>query len=284
MSVQMQATKRRINSIVATRKITSAMELIAVTKLQRWQKYFYSSDKFTESFKTILNEYQKLEIKIESPYFLENKESSGILHVILTSNLGLCGAYNNNLIQYVQDKIKKDDTVLVIGKRGYREIKKTHDNIITSFINIGDDLSYDTVLKLGRLFTTRYKLKKDHQVQIHYTHYINSLTSEPRSITLLPLRNETNELEPKEKLAPFPIVEPDASLFLEELIPLYINALIMKVLIAAQVSEQSARRNAMEAATDNATDLIDELMIQYNTARQAAITQELTEVLGGSNV
>ena len=76
MSVQMQATKRRINSIVATRKITSAMELIAVTKLQRWQKYFYSSDKFTESFRTILNEYQKLEIQIESPYFLENRESS----------------------------------------------------------------------------------------------------------------------------------------------------------------------------------------------------------------
>lgn len=280
MSVQMQATKRRINSIVATRKITNAMELIAVTKLNRWKRHMFSSAQFSRNLHDILYKIVLKHQHLDNKYMYENENAKGDLHIIITSNLGLCGAYNNNILQYAIPKIKENDTVVIVGRRGYRAIKREKVNLITDYIEVGEKLSYDHTKSLGRFVLSRFNKKLDRRIFVHYTKYISSLKSETLTEQLLPLQKpeETKNDVPEVLM----IIEPGHDEFLNEFIPLYINGVILDIFINAQVSEQSARRNAMETATDNATELIDELTIQYNTARQAAITQEITEVIGGA--
>ena len=281
MSVQMQTTKRRINSIVATRKITNAMELIAVTKLNRWKRHMFSSEQFSRNMCDILCNIVLRHQHLDNKYMYENEKAKGDLHIILTSNLGLCGAYNNNILQYAIPKIKENDTVVIVGRRGYRAIKRENLNLVTDYIEVGDKLSYDHIKSLGRFVVSRFNLGLDRKILVHYTKFITSLKSETLTEQLLPLENiaQHQKNEAPEVLM---IIEPGHNEFLNEFIPLYINGLLLNIFVNAQVSEQSARRNAMETATDNATELIDELTIQYNTARQAAITQEITEVIGGA--
>ncbi|MGI6644647.1 MAG: ATP synthase F1 subunit gamma [Bacilli bacterium] len=282
MSVQLQATKRRIKSVTATRKITKAMELIAVTKLQKWQRHLLSSSKFSgnlqDIFENILVKYED----VETPYFKENAEATGDLHLVLTSSLGLCGSYNNNLLQYAIPHLKEEDEVVIIGTRGYNQLKHHNLKLNTEFVDSGEQLCYNEIKEIGRFITSRYRLKKDRRVYIHYSKFVNSFVSEPTTLQLLPLQNNF-EKDDYLDIDLLPIVEPDVEEFFETFIPFYINSLLLQVFVAAQVSEQSARRTAMDTATKNADELLDELTIQYNTARQAAITQEITEVIGGAN-
>ena len=188
MSVQLQATKRRIKSVTATRKITKAMELIAVTKLQKWQRHLLSSSKFSgnlqDIFENILVKYED----VETPYFKENAEATGDLHLVLTSSLGLCGSYNNNLLQYAIPHLKEEDEVVIIGTRGYNQLKHHNLKLNTEFVDSGEQLCYNEIKEIGRFITSRYRLKKDRRVYIHYSKFVNSFVSEPTTLQLLPYK------------------------------------------------------------------------------------------------
>ena len=282
MSLGMQATKRRLTSVKTTKKITKAMGLIAVTKLKAWQNRLKDNKFYSEKLKDIVTNQLKT-VDPQTSVFLNNLDHQpATLHLIITSNLGLCGAFNNSVYNYVDRKIAPEDSLLTIGRKGYRHYKSWTQPIQTDFLDLGGRIDYEEVQRLGRYLQNVYTEKKFSHIVIHYTKYINSLNSELTTMTLLPMG------DPNKKddgiTGPFaPLIEPNKKTFVDQLIPVYLNNILFSLLMDSQVAEQSARRNAMEKATDNADELIEKLMIEYNTARQTAITQEISEIVGGAN-
>lgn len=279
MSVAMQVTKRRITSIKATSKITKAMKLVAITKLKVWQRRYEENKHFSDDFIELMQNTVNTDEEITSPYFEEQVEAEGDLHVIITSSLGLCGSFNNAIYSKVESLLQPTDTLIIVGRRGHRHFQDTSYAKIENFIDLGID--FDETRFLASFIRHAYAEKKYRRVFVHYTEYLNSLASRVNSEQLLPLKRKKDANLTSENLHPGAIVEPTREEFFISLLPIYINSRLYSFLLASQVSEQSARRNAMEQATKNADDLIDRLMIEYNTARQAAITQEITEVIAG---
>ncbi|NLI94493.1 MAG: ATP synthase F1 subunit gamma [Erysipelotrichaceae bacterium] len=301
MSVAMHATKRRIRSIQSTAKITRAMGLVAVTRLKTWQRKFMANRVFANQLGEILEEALKGIDKETHPYLTLNKQSSKVLHVVISSSLGLAGPYNNNITEATAPLINEGDEVIMIGKRGKREFSRLGITCNDMFLEL--NISYDDVSKLGAHLRNEYDSGNYERVVIHYTNYINSMTSEVKHVTLLPFGISETYLDPVEldeadeqliaelgidddeeadfDLSIESIIEPDKPTFFQAFIPIYLNNMLYAYVIAAQVAEQSSRRLAMDLATDNANEMIDELMIKYNAARQAAITQEITEIVSG---
>ncbi len=307
MSVAMNVTKRRIKSIQSTAKITRAMGLVAVTRLKTWQRKFMVNRSFANQLSDIMFEAVRGVDRSKSSFLRLHTEASAVLHVVITSSLGLAGPYNNNILLSTMDKIGPSDEVVMIGKRGQRAFKKANIATYDEFLDL--NISYDEIRKLGSYLFHQFESGKYERVVIHYTNYINSMTSEVKHVTLLPFGIEESYLSPieldkrdQELLSNIDedtddsssefleslsaeietLIEPNKELFFEQFVPIYLNNMLYAYILAAQVAEQSARRMAMDLATDNANEMIDDLMIKYNAARQAAITQEITEIVSGA--
>ena len=307
MSVAMNVTKRRIKSIQSTAKITRAMGLVAVTRLKTWQRKFMVNRSFANQLSDIMFEAVRGVDRSKSNFLRLHTEANSVLHVVITSSLGLAGPYNNNILLSTMDKIGPSDEVVMIGKRGQRAFKKANIATYDEFLDL--NISYDEIRKLGSYLFHQFESGKYERVVIHYTNYINSMTSEVKHVTLLPFGIEESYLSPieldkrdQELLSNIDedtddsssefleslsaeietLIEPNKELFFEQFVPIYLNNMLYAYILAAQVAEQSARRMAMDLATDNANEMIDDLMIKYNAARQAAITQEITEIVSGA--
>lgn len=308
MSVAMNVTKRRIKSIQSTAKITRAMGLVAVTRLKTWQRKFMVNRSFANQLSDIMFEAVRGVDRSKSNFLRLHTEANSVLHVVITSSLGLAGPYNNNILLSTMDKIGPNDEVVMIGKRGQRAFKKANIETYDEFLDL--NISYDEIRKLGSYLFHQFESGKYERVVIHYTNYINSMTSEVKHVTLLPFGIEESYLSPIEldkrdqqllmdidededdelsgdlnqslSAEIETLIEPNKELFFEQFVPIYLNNMLYAYILAAQVAEQSARRMAMDLATDNANEMIDDLMIKYNAARQAAITQEITEIVSGA--
>lgn len=278
MSLGLQATRRRISSVQTTRKITRAMEMIATTKLKSWRNVMLSTRDYTEALMELIRENVTGDFALDNPLFKENVKSDRVLKVVISSNLGLCGSYNVNLFDFANDHIDTDDELVVIGSRGYRYYKAREYQINDDFVSLNSSIDFLATKDLGEFLLKAFRSGKYRRVDVIFTHYINAMRSVPQIRTLLPLPQI--EIAEKKDLVG-PLIEPSAREVIDGLIPFYVNNIIFSLMIEAQISEQSARRFAMETATNNATDLIDELQVQYNKARQAAITQEITELEAG---
>lgn len=283
MSVQMQAAKRRIRSITATEKITSAMEMVAVTKLKIWEYRLMQNQQYRAMLNKILADLL-LGVNAEDSRFLHAPNgATKTFHVVFASDMGLCGSYNNTILSYANERILAGDTVLAVGKRSKRYFVRRADiDVKNQFVEAGGSIKMATVLPLERTLETAFFSGEYQSVVFHFNQYINSFETRATSFTLFPLggldkKGRKNVNEPIG-----PVIEPDKKVFLDRFIPLYLQNVIYFTLMSAQVSEQSTRRMAMKQATDNANDLLDELNIKYNMARQAAITQEISELVSGS--
>ncbi len=268
--------KRRINSIKATKKVTKAMEMIATTRLKTWKDILSQTRQYTEAILKVVHHHLVTIDNIHLPLFQENEVDTS-LHIVITSSLGLCGSYNYNMYQYIEEQVPKDDEIVIIGEKGMRYFKRLNRRIHTGHVQLLKMNEAD-IRHLSRFILESFTAKKYRQVNIVYTKFVNSLQSMPMSLTLLPL--VTGEI--KEDKSYGPLIEPSVNEVLEALLPFYLNNVIYATLTEAMVSEQSARRLAMEKASDNADDLIEELELIYNKMRQAAITQEIAEIIGGS--
>ncbi|MGI5881400.1 MAG: ATP synthase F1 subunit gamma [Syntrophomonadaceae bacterium] len=282
MSVQLQNTKRRIRSIKATEKITSAMEMVAVTKLKVWEYRLHQNEKYRTILAKVSKDLLSGVKREDSLYFRSPEGASKTFHVVFASDMGLCGAYNNTVLSFADEAIKSGDTVLTIGKRAYRHFAQRNDlMLIDEFVDIGGAIKFLHVLPLERRIESAFRSGEYQAIKLHFTRYINSMTTRPNTEVLLPIGGaipfENEKLEPIG-----PIIEPDKKGFIDEFIPLYLQNVLYFTLMSAEVAEQSMRRMAMKQATDNANDLLDELQIRYNMARQAAITQEISELVSGS--
>lgn len=268
-------TKRRINSVTGTRKITNAMELVASVKLKRFRDVMTSSNSYVNGIKDIMIRLNRLASHEEDSRIVTTNKR---LFIILNSNLGLCAHYNNDIFKFSETLLKKDDEIIPIGLKGYAHFKNQSFKLNEKFVSLNEKIDFNDVNKLACFLIGEYESHKYSEIHIVYMQYINSLISRPETERLLPINFDKDA---KEDLLP-PEVEPSPDELIKELEQLYLASAIYQASVVAQVSEQAARNNAMKNATDNADEILDKLKLEYNKARQGAITQEITEVISGA--
>ncbi|MEA5018374.1 MAG: ATP synthase F1 subunit gamma [Erysipelotrichaceae bacterium] len=273
MAANKQAIKNRIRGIKTTKKITKAMELIAIGKLKR-QRDLFDANKFyalslKETITNILSNTQE-----SNNVYLQKRVDDKPLTIVFLSDFGLCGGYTGNTTRLVSEEASENEQLLVIGIRGKQSLidngfKTNYDDIAC------DSMNYNELFKIADSVVTSYRNNEISSINIVYTQYINSMSFVPIKVRLLPVEATKKEnLSYKEVL-----YEPSIDQILDELIPLYIKSLVYSYWLETTTSEHSSRRLAMDLATDNAEDLIDNLTLVYNRARQAAITQEINEIV-----
>ncbi len=278
-------TKRRINTIKSTEKITKAMKLVASVKYQRWKKYYEDNKAYRDGLKVLLDtvlSHTSLESLQKSVYFKEQTGTKN-LYIVFTSSLGLCGAYNYSLYKTLDPLLKKGDELLLIGQKGLVHYKNKGYILTDDFVSLMDNFSYSKVRRLRHVLFQKYRTGEYSSIYLVYTHYKNSMTFLPTVEKIAPF-DTTNIKTDEETGAGFePLYESDKESVIANLIPHYLDSLFYSRFIESELSELASRRNAMEAATDSADKIVSQLTIQYNKSRQNAITQEITEVVGGAN-
>lgn len=286
MAENIRDIKRRIKSVNNTKQITHAMELVASSKLRKARQ---KAEGRRAYFETMLSSIQELAAKSDGvkSIFLENNEGKKKVYIVITADRGLAGGYNSNVVRSVASSIdnKEDSSLITIGSRGRDYFKKRDYNIINEYIGITEQPSFYDAKGIGEEVTNLFKEKQVDEVYLAYTKFVSTITQKPELIKLLPLNKEDLNNEEEIKNDDIPLImqyEPSIEGLLAYLIPKYITSTIYGAMIESSASEQGARRMAMESATENANDMIDVLTLHYNRARQAQITQELTEIIGGA--
>ncbi len=279
------ALKRRIQSVKNTRQITKAMELVSASKMRRAQEHALKSRDFRNLAKQILTRLNEvIDVKKHPLYAQRNIATS--LRILITSDRGLAGAYNSNLLRQFTEELKQDEakgiksSVILVGKQGARIVSRIKDvEVVGAYTNFPDLPTANDIRPILETAITQFKNNQADVVSVTYTDYISSINQLVKTESLLPAVYSEVEIDPELDRA---IIEPSPKLLLEQVTERLIEVQLNQAFSESKASEQSSRMVAMKNATDNATDLIDDLTLAFNTARQAAITQELAEITSGA--
>ena len=274
--------RNRIVSVSSTMQITSAMKMVSAAKLKKAQDAITSMRPYVSKLNNLIqNLSSSLEPDMNSP-FVSDREKNSILLVVITSNRGLCGAFNSNVIkktrQLVEEFSNKKVSLITIGKKG-SEILGKKDKIISTHDYIFDDLNYKKADEISKEIMDSFKKELYDEVILVYNRFKNAATQIVETETFLPIEENLDE---KSLKSPDYIFEPNQSKIVNELLPKALSIKFFKALRDSFASEHGARMTAMHKATDNATELRDQLKLTYNKARQAAITNEILEIVGGA--
>lgn len=278
----MRDIKRRRDSIQSTQQITKAMKLVSTVKLQRARVRAENSkpyfDKMYETVQSILEKSGN----IDHPYLKANGSAKKAV-IVVTSNRGLAGGYNNNIVKMIMDSgmNKEDVDIYGIGKKGVETLVRRGYHIVDDSSDIINEPLFSDAAGIGRKVLNAYTAGEVGEIYLAYTEFKNTVVHNPKLIKLLPVEVEASDEPQESKEAPMNF-EPDAEESLDMIIPNYINSTIYGAFIEAVASENGARMQAMDAATSNADEMISALSLAYNRARQGAITQELTEIISGA--
>lgn len=285
MGQSLSRIKRRINTVQSTRKITNSMKLISSIKLRKINKKMELEDFYHKAMACVLNDTIFTNAdnpdsdKFTTEFIKTYPEATKTLYVIVTSTMGLCGGYNNNVIKEFETLYKKGDEVIVIGEKGLLTLGKENDLVVdTRFIHMAQGYCLDKVVELRDYLIKKYLTKEYKAIELIYTRYKNSISFVSDCVSILPLSVDKNE-----RYTYSPIYEPNKEEVVDFVIKEYLKSIIYTRIYTAFLSEESSRRNTMDAADKNARDLVDKLRLEFNKARQSEITQEITEVLNGSN-
>ncbi|MCF6465053.1 ATP synthase F1 subunit gamma [Clostridium sp. Cult2] len=273
--------KRRIRGISNTRQITKAMELVSSAKLRKARERLGSSRPYYNTVYNNIQQVLKDTKNINHPY-LKARKGDRAIYIVISADRGLAGGFNSNINRLVEHEIKdkKDKVSLItVGLKGRDYFKRRGYNVIEEFLHITEEPSFSHARTIGNLVMEIYEKEEVDKVYIVYTKFISTISQEVKLIKLLP--NADLKEGPQEKGAVVEF-EPSPDEVLDYLIPKYIQSVIYGALIESSCSQQGARRTAMESATDNAEEMIDELQLSYNRARQAAITAEISEIVSGA--
>ena len=277
MSQNVTKIKSRIKSVNGAYKVTSAMKLVSTVKLKQWRNKMLANKDYNQELKEVIDLLLLANLKVKSPFMSRNDNSEKKLFIIISSTLGLCGSYNNNIFKVSDSEITKDDEAIILGGKGATHYANGSFTKIEGFNDYSSLIDDELINKIVKFVSEEYLKKTYSEIHIIYSEYKNSLVFLAKDYQLLPLNlkfEESNEYPP--------IMEPSPSKLIEELIPFYIKTNIRSKFLESAVCEQGARSNAMENATNNAKDLLDELNIEFNKARQGAITQEIIEIVSAS--
>ena len=277
MAQNRQALKSRIRSTQATMKITSAMELMSNSKLQRQRSMMEKNREYSTTLLKTLHHILSESDQVENKYLLKNN-SETVLTIVFSSDLGLCGGYNVNMLRYATTFIKKEDPIIVIGSKGRNWLSTRGYNVVNEYID-SDAFDYVEASNMIEKALQQVLSKEIGKIQVVYTYFKNTVTFEPRLEVLFPVEKGQGKLESKQEI----LFEPNADEILNTLIPMALKSTLYSLWMETKTSEQASRRLAMENATDNAEELKEKLVLQFNQARQAAITQEITEIVAGAD-
>ena len=281
--------KKRISSVKSTQKITKAMKMVAAAKLKRAQENAEKGRPYSEKMNNIiLNLSNGISDKESAPKLLSGTGNEHIhLCVVMTSDRGLCGGFNSNIIKKAKnyfDKVVsngKELKIITVGSKGNDQLKRVYgDKIIEniSFKNSKNANFFDAD-KVGKLIISKFEIEEFDICTIFYNQFKNVITQIPQSQQIIPLNAENNKLNKNEDSYEF---EPEEDEILGNLLPKNISTQIFKAMLENSASEQGARMSAMDNATRNAGEMVDKLTIEYNRSRQAAITKELIEIISGA--
>ena len=285
--------KKRISSVKSTQKITKAMKMVAAAKLRRAQENAEKGRPYSEKMNNIiLNLSNGVSDKESAPQLLiGNGEEKIHLCVVLTSDRGLCGGFNTNIIKkakiYFQKILNENKTlkIITVGSKGYDQLKRAYKENIIENISFKEskNTNYFDADKVGKIIIEKFEKKEFDVCAIFYNQFKNVITQIPQEQQIIPLKNsETNESVSSTSDIDSYEFEPEEDEILGNLLPKNISTQIFKAMLENSASEQGSRMTAMDNATRNAGEMVDKLTIQYNRSRQAAITKELIEIISGA--
>jgi len=275
----------KIKSVQNTRKITKAMEMVAASKMRKAQDRMRAARPYGEKIRNVAAHFSHANPEYRHPYLVHRDSVKRVGLIVITTDKGLCGALNTNLLRAVLTQYKAWQTegeevdVCCIGNKGFGFMQRLGANIVSHSIQIGDRPQMEKLIGAVKVMLDGYSKDRFDRLLIGYTRFLNTMKQEPVLEQLLPLSGE--RLGAPETVWDY-LYEPEAKAVLDQVMTRYIEAIIFQAVAENMASEQSARMVAMKAASDNARDLIDELTLIYNKNRQAGITKELSEIVGGA--
>lgn len=282
--------RNKIKSVKNTQKITRAMEMVAASKMRKAQERMKKARPYGEKIRNVAAHMSKANTEYRHPFLIERDTVKRIGIIVVTSDKGLCGGLNTNVLRRALSEMRKWQTegeeieVCCIGNKGLGFMSRIRANIISQVIGLGDTPDMERLIGAVKVVLDGYTEDRFDRVYILYNRFVNTMKQEPVMEKLLPLSDDKMQLglESSSKVTWDYIYEPEAKPVIDDVMVRYVEALIYQAVTENMASEQSARMVAMKAASDNAGNVIDELTLIYNKSRQAAITKELSEIVGGA--
>jgi F-type H+-transporting ATPase subunit gamma len=279
--------RSKIKSVQGTRKITKAMEMVAAAKMRKAQERMRTARPYGDKIRNIAAHLARANPEYRHPFLIAREEMKRAGIIVVTTDKGLCGGLNTNILRLVTNKLRELEAAGVtyqltaIGTKGLSFMQRLGANIVSQVTQLGDRPHMEKLIGPVKVQLDAYANGEIDAVYLAYTTFINTMKQEPVIEQLLPLPADRLEEDSREFSWDY-LYEPDAPTVLDELLVRYIEAIVFQAVAENMASEQSAKMVAMKAASDNAKKLIDELQLSYNKARQAAITQELSEIVAGA--
>lgn len=279
----MKEIKTRIASVENTKQITKAMELVSSSKFRRAKEKAESSKAYFNTLKEAVENIAKSTSGVKSE-FLKQREVKNRCYVVIAGDRGLAGGYNANVFKALAAETQgsKNIKVVTIGKKAKEFVSKRGFEVIGSIPSV-ENANYEDIMNISKTVMDSYQNGDIDEVKLIYTEFVSALSQEPRLVKLLPISIEANKGEEKKQSGAAVQYLPSADAVLGFIVPKYVSGMIYGGLAESYASEQAARRTAMESATDNANEMISNLELQYNRARQAAVTQEISEIVAGAS-
>jgi len=281
--------RTQIGSIKNTQKITRAMEMVAAAKMRKAQDRMHASRPYAEKMRTVIGHLAMAHPQVKHP-FMVRRDVKSVGYIIVSSDRGLCGGLNNNLFRRLVKDVEKlhdedvDVRYCLVGSKAVAFFSRVGGQVMAQATQIGESAHMEDLVGTVKVMLDAYVDGEVDEIRIAYNRFVNTMTQEPIVEQLVPLPEAEEDEEEAAKLRTHwdYIYEPDADVVLQDLLARYVESLAYQAVVENGACEQSARMVAMKAASDNAGSLIDELELVYNKARQAAITQEISEIVSGA--
>jgi len=277
--------KRRIRSIKNTQQITKAMKMVAAAKLRRAQEAAEKSRPYTETLKGTLARLVGVSSDVEHPLLVKRAEVRKVGYIVVTADRGLCGGYNTNIIRTTTDAIgaddrKPDNGIIAVGRKS-RDFFRKRTGLEAEFVNLGDKIQYADAREISQYIINAYENEEIDEVYLVYAKFINVLRQVPTVVKILPIEPPEQGSITEGRNVEY-IYEPSAETILLTLLPRYVGSQIYNAMLEGKASEQGARMTAMGNASQNAGEIIGSLTLKMNKVRQAAITDEILDIVGGA--
>ena len=277
--VSTKEIKNRIRSMESTKQITKAMEMVAASKLRRAQTQVQSSRPYFEILLSTIGDIVASTQEMSSPY-LTARPVTRSAYVVIAGDRGLAGGYNNNVLKLAHEHMSgKDVVVLPLGKKAVDFFKARKTPLLVENYREAEDLGVSDCFTAAKQLCKAYRNREVDEMFLVYTNFVSVLSQTPTVLQLLPLQHIPQD---GEKAKSDILYEPDSVEALERIVPEYLGGMLYGALCESRAAEQAARRTAMDSATQNADEMIADLSLKFNRARQAAITQEITEIVAGA--
>ncbi|MBQ8107720.1 MAG: ATP synthase F1 subunit gamma [Ruminococcus sp.] len=281
-AANMKDVKRRIKSVESTMQITKAMQLVASSKMRRAKERAEAVHPFFESVFQVMCDVSR-DHEFRSVY-TKKKFKNSTLMVVIAGDRGLAGGFNNNILKPALAKVKEiqegggEIRLICIGRKAVEFFEKRGYELMGAYPHLAEGVDLTDIMQIAEIIIEKFRVGDFDAVELYYTTFVSAMTQEPQMLRILPVEN----LEYPGEKQPTTIYDPSPEEVFDSLVPQYLCGMLYSAVVDSYASEQAARRTAMESASDNASEMIDKLSLLYNRARQAQITQEITEISSAS--